>query len=182
MGSNKKVVKGGGSKGGGAKRNPPKRKRAKRAPAKRAPAKRAPAKRGARRHYPMALHNPPSSAVAEVIGSGGAAVVGGLVSVAAVSVFNRLVAGDTARAVASVVLPSLVGVAATRMSGPHAQAAAAGAFGVTGVGVARLVAGGLVQSNPPPRWAFRPNPLIAPPQVVPGALQSAWASPLRGLS
>lgn len=165
-----------GGKGGGAKRNPPKRKRAKRAPAKRAPAK-----RGARRHYPMALYNPPSSAVAEVVGSGGAAVVGGLVSMAALSVFNRVVASDTARAVASVVLPSLVGIAATRMSGSHAQAAAAGAFGVTGVGVARLVAGALVQSNPPPRWAFRPNPMIAPPQVVPGALQSAWASPLRGV-
>lgn len=194
------VKKGGGGKKKAArakapaKRNPPARKRK---PAKRrrksawgngkpgmnppARRRRTTVKRSASGRF--VRRNPPAMAVNDVVASAGAAFVGGLVSVAATAVFERLTTDQSARDIASVVIPSMVGIAATQLNSAHGQAAAAGAFGVAGLGIAKAVAKAVVAKNPPRvPWNWNRNPPVVALPLVPGALPSAWSSPIRAMA
>ncbi len=118
----------------------------------------------------------------ETLSATGAAVFGGLVGVAALAMSNQVVTDPTARAVASVVVPGIVAAVATQASHRHAQAFAAGAAGVAGAGLARAVSSAvLARANPPASWDWNPPPGIAP-RLVPGALPSAWSSPIKALA
>lgn len=133
----------------------------------------------ARRRY--ARRNPPVPVITETLREGGAAIVGGLVAYAALALLKRAVSDPTAQDIGSVVLPALVGAAATQFNSPQAKAVAAGAFGVAGVGLARAVSAAVVARTNPPMvpWDWSRNPPLPPDRLIAGSLPSAFASPLR---
>lgn len=141
-------------KGGGAKSNPAKRRRARRRKAAHgtalaAPRANPPAKR---RRAPRARRNPPLEVIKATVAPGSAALLGGIVCAAGSAVFGRLVGDGDAATVARVGLPILVGIVATQAAHPHAQAFAAGCFGVAGIGVAGVIADAVANRNPPDEW------------------------------
>lgn len=92
--------------------------------------------------------NPPTLIVRETIGVGAAAIMGGLAAHAAVKVCDRIASPGVAD-VARVVIPALIGIVATQLDHKHAQAVAAGAFGVAGGALATSIADAIVRPNPP---------------------------------
>lgn len=106
---------------------------------RRAVAARAP--RGAKR-------NPPTTVVRETLSVGGAAIMGGLAAHAAVKVMERIASPGVAD-VARILVPTLIGIAATQLDHRHSQAIAAGAFGVAGAAVAGSIADAIAKPNPP---------------------------------
>lgn len=178
-----RFVKGTSSPRAKASPNKPRKRRA--VPKRRAAPKR---RRSPARRTPAAMArsvvncNPPTPVLTETLSATGAAVFGGLVGVAALAMSNQVVTDPTARAVASVVVPGIVAAVATQASHRHAQAFAAGAAGVAGAGLARAVSSAvLARANPPASWDWNPPPGIAP-RLVPGALPSAWSSPIKALA
>lgn len=119
-------------------------------PAKKSTKARAPRKNrktGARKRRSY-KRNPPTPAIRETISVGTAALVGGLAAYAAVKVTEKIASPGVAD-VARVVVPTLIGIAATQLSHPNAQAVAAGAFGVAGGALATSIADAVVRPNPP---------------------------------
>lgn len=172
------------AKSGGAKRNPPKRRKRKMAASsapkrRRAPAKRNPPKRK-RRFFGRARRNPATPVITETLKAGGAALIGGLAAFAGLALLDKAVTDPTARAVGAVVVPVLVGIAATQVSSPHAQGVAAGAFGVAAIGLARSVSGAMLARVNPPSvpWVWE-NPPLPANRMIAGELPSAWSSPFR---
>lgn len=80
--------------------------------------------------------------------AGAAAVAGGLVAQAGVAIASKI-ASPGVSSVARVVVPALLGILATRVSHKHANALAAGAFGVAGAALAGVIADAIVRPNPP---------------------------------
>lgn len=114
-----------------------------------------------RRNPPAAKRNAPLKPAAKAaMSAGAAAVAGGLVAQAGVAIASRI-ASPGVSSVARVVVPALLGILATRVSHKHANALAAGAFGVAGAALAGVIADAIVRPNPPaPEEFWIDNPPI----------------------
>lgn len=130
-------------------------------PAKRKKAKIS-GKKGTRSRRPRsAKRNPPTGVIRETMSVGVAAIVGGLAAHAAVKVLDRIASPGVAD-VSRVLAPLAIGMFATQIDSPHAQAIAAGAIGVAGAAVASSIADAIAKPNPPfdtgDLWLDNPPP------------------------
>jgi len=191
--------KSGGTRKRAAKKNTPAVVANKPAARRRAPSKTSMRKRaaGMRRNskghfvrsggFSRAKRNPPrarsnaSPVLTEVLKIGGAALLGGIAAYSGMALTSRMTENTTVRDVGSVVVPGAIAAVASQFSSPYAEAAAFGALGVAGVGLAKAISGSIMaRTNPPPAvpWVWD-NPPLPPQRLIAGALPSAWASPFR---
>lgn len=127
-------------------------------------AKRNPPRKSKRNPPARARRNPPAAAVKASISAGTAAIIGGLAAHALVKIADKI-ASPSVGSITRVVLPVALGFAATQLKHKHAQAIAAGAFGVAGAALATGIADAIVKPNPPSAadfWLDNPPALEAP--------------------